>query len=148
MKTKKIPYLCPVCQGKPLPTETKEDYVELKAGDVLQWGDEYLTTTEAIRNDEGEWYKTGRVGVAVREKDHCYRRKTVTVKPTTCKACDGKGIVWGEEKDDSIPFTVAPTAPATPDYPLGPYTYPTWPYVQQIAWYQNTCSTDCPNFGF
>jgi len=81
-----------------------------------------------------------------------------------CKACGGKGIVWGSETEASDSITIKPEdVKITPYIPYEPYLLPTidlyklvqpwipdlW-YGNSFIWCDNTKVGSClyPNFGF
>ena len=142
MKTKQVPYVCPVCQGsgeQKADTIPGDTYRFLKVGELLTEGDEF-------KDSPGFWENTSCVGQKVTSADgdqNRYRRKVKIVQAAKCKACEGKGIVWGTETDDSITITpcvwpaitkdTIPWVPS-PYKPFEPYIGdPPWPY-DGVTW--------------
>ena len=144
MKTKQVPYACPVCQGsgeQKADTIPGDTYRFLKVGELLTEGDEF-------KDSPGFWEKTSCVGQRVTSADgdqNRYRRKVEAVQAPKCKACKGTGLVWGTETDDSITITSTPpvwpvTIPSilpwvpSPYKPFEPYIGdPPWPY-DGVTW--------------
>jgi hypothetical protein len=174
MKTKQIPYVCPVCQGNgngPTEEAPKDEYRYLKTEDALQEGDE--ERRPCLGTGGGLFWETisySRVGNTVTlggEKEKCFRRKVPSVPAfqPKCKACGGACVLWGTETDDSVDFdkaTINPTPqPPTDPLPWGPYV-PYSPYWQPgVTWCSSTFnpatqkyelisqgSCEYPNFGF
>ena len=151
--TKTVPYKCPLCQGE---NKTQESgYRELNVGEILQKGDEY----ECCDNC-GRWYETLNIGESIKHTWSTYRRKITN--STTCKACNGSGIVFGSETqvEEGVtinlnPVPYVPYVPYTPPPPYITYTYPL-PYIgDPIGPFYTTCSTTIEynndgsvNFGF
>ena len=139
MKTKKIPYKCPICDGTGLdPKQSGKDTVLLCPGDIIEADDERLNCYfdwEKVQLWAPSFIGTKVVGSEVGK----YQRPFKAVK---CSVCKGEKIVWGTETDDSFDFgkvTVNPDPyvphPYVP-YPRSPLPYVgDYPYNPGIPWY-------------
>ena len=143
MKTKSVPYCCPVCQGsgeQKVNVIPQDSYRFLVSGDIVRRGDEWLSrgVFEEVPVSESGFTISKRV-----ENLQSYRRKVEVIQAPKCKACNGTGLVWGTETDDSItinptpyvwpPVVTSDKLPWAPYKPFEPYTGDPWPYTG-ITW--------------